>query len=184
LQQIFNSYLNVPEEARDYHDVSSSLNYSKLCCAYEKTLFPKACGWLTEPGIYYCSIAPLADSPKFVDHAELIPYPKPMNESFYDSHTASVKSNAYVVDKNVPISFVLTDFHAILLFADRIKIVSLINYEVVKEDGVPNNEKFIDVVRDVNSGFVYVIGNKFIYRYAVSCSLALIPNLLLPFLVV
>lgn len=52
-QNIFNSYLNVPEDIKDYHEVSSKLKYSKLSVAIDKgASFPKRFGWLTEIGIY------------------------------------------------------------------------------------------------------------------------------------
>lgn len=53
LQSVFNSYLNVPEQIKDFHEIPKKLKYSKLRFAYEpNTKFPKFFGWLTEPGIY------------------------------------------------------------------------------------------------------------------------------------
>lgn len=34
----------------------------------------------------------------------------------------------------VPLSFVLTEFHALLLYADRVKGISLLNQELIFED--------------------------------------------------
>lgn len=53
LQHIFNSYLNVPEDIKDFHQIPNKLKYSKLCVNYDKVIrFPKSFGWMTDIGIY------------------------------------------------------------------------------------------------------------------------------------
>lgn len=53
LQHIFTSYLNVPEDVRDFHAIPNKLKYSKLRFNYDRsTKFPKCFGWLTDAGIY------------------------------------------------------------------------------------------------------------------------------------
>lgn len=52
-QHVFNSYLNVPEDIKDFHEIPKKLKYSQLRFSYDKTTkFPKFFGWLTEPGIF------------------------------------------------------------------------------------------------------------------------------------
>ena len=54
LQNIFNAYLNVPEDIKDYHEIQNKLKYSKLRVNYDTVKkFPNNFGWLTEPGIFY-----------------------------------------------------------------------------------------------------------------------------------
>lgn len=53
LQHIFSSYLNVPENIRDFHQIDNKLKYSKLRTNYDKSAeFPKSFGWLTDIGVY------------------------------------------------------------------------------------------------------------------------------------
>lgn len=53
LQHIFSSYLNVPEDIKDFHQIDNKLKYSKLRVNYDKKAeFPKSFGWLTDIGIY------------------------------------------------------------------------------------------------------------------------------------
>lgn len=53
LQQIFNSYLNVPEDQRDFHSINNKLKYSRLRVNVDRqTRFPKYFGWLTDAGVY------------------------------------------------------------------------------------------------------------------------------------
>lgn len=52
-QHIFNSYLNVPEDIKDFHQIPNKLKYSKLRVNYDKVIrFPKSFGWMTDIGIY------------------------------------------------------------------------------------------------------------------------------------
>ena len=53
LQNVFNSYLSVPEHIRDFHEIPNKLKYSKLRFSYDQsTKYPKIFGWLTDPGIF------------------------------------------------------------------------------------------------------------------------------------
>lgn len=77
-QNIFNSYLNVPEDIKDFHEVASKLKYSKLSVAIDKgTSFPKRFGWLTEIGIYTGEVGPNAwvfdESKRFLTLSSIYP---------------------------------------------------------------------------------------------------------------
>lgn len=53
LQNVFNSYLNIPEDIGNFQEISSQLKYSKLRFSYDpKNKFPNYFGWLVEPGIF------------------------------------------------------------------------------------------------------------------------------------
>lgn len=52
-QNIFNSYLSVPEQMQDFHEIRSKLKYSKLRFNYDAaTKYPKYFGWLVDRGIH------------------------------------------------------------------------------------------------------------------------------------
>lgn len=159
LQKVFKSYLSIPEQLNDFQDVISKLNYSKLGFNYEED-FPKSFGCLTEDGINFQEIDPKMNSPQFVVQKELIPYPT----------QEVVQQNSYKMTLNVntPLSFVLTDFHAILLYVDHVTAISLLNYQVVYEEYfVEQYGKLCNVVKDVRSNVTYVYSNKMIFRYKV-----------------
>lgn len=170
LQRVFSSYLNIPEQLNDYEHVISKLNYSRLAFNYEED-FPKSFGCLTEDGINFQEIDPKMDTPQFVVQKELIPYPSQEDGSTAGADGQPDNSSYKVKPKwsNTPLSFVLTDFHAILLYTDHVTAISLLNYQVVYEEYfVEQYGKLANVVKDVRSNVTYVYSNKMIFRYKVS----------------
>lgn len=160
LQSIFTHYLNVPEEARDYEPMPSKLGYSQLDFNMEGK-FPKAFGWLTEMGIFYGELNQIADSPSFITTKKTLTYPEPQN----DYHTASYVSKHQT---RAPTSFVLTDFHLLLQFADHITGISLINHEVVYDEYFADQYgKLLSIAKDSKNGNIYTYSNKTIFRYKV-----------------
>ncbi|XP_055616898.1 vacuolar protein sorting-associated protein 18 homolog [Toxorhynchites rutilus septentrionalis] len=163
LQKVFNSYLNIPEQLNDFGHVVSKLHYSRLEFNYEED-FPKSFGCLTEDGINYQEIDPKMDTPKFVVQKELLPYP-----TQEDTQLPSENSYKMVTKSNVPVSFVLTDFHAILLYPDHVTAISLLNYQIVYEEYfVEQYGRLTNVVKDVRSNVTYVYSNKMIFRYKIT----------------
>ncbi|CAO1390724.1 unnamed protein product [Diamesa serratosioi] len=162
LQNIFNSYLNVPEEAKDYEQVSSKLNYSRLEFIHENR-FPRAFGWLTENGIFYGELNQIADSPNFVTTRKTMAYP--------DQPTDLYKTSSYIsktYQHNAPLSFILTDFHLLLQYSDHVTGISLINHEVIYDEYFPDQYgKLMSIVKDTRNGNVYTFSNKTIFRYKI-----------------
>lgn len=163
LQKVFEPYLNIPEDCVcNFQIVRSQLNYSKLAFNHEED-FPKSFGSLTEDGINFQEINPKMNTLEFVPQ-EMIPYPT-------QEDIAQQPENSYKMTRkmNTPLSFVLTDFHAILLYVDHVTAISLLNYQVVYEEYfVEQYGKLCNVVRDVRSNVTYVYSNKMIFRYKVS----------------
>lgn len=160
LQNIFTHYLNVPEEARDYEQVASNLTYSKLDFIQENK-FPKAFGWLTETGIIYGEVNKNADSPNFITSKKTIAYP----EQVEDYRTASYISKNH---NQLPISFVLTEFHLLLQFSDHITGISLVSHDVVYDEYFADHYgKLMTIVKDLYNGNIYTFSNKNIFRYRV-----------------
>uniref|UniRef100_A0A8D8CPT7 Vacuolar protein sorting-associated protein 18 homolog n=1 Tax=Culex pipiens TaxID=7175 RepID=A0A8D8CPT7_CULPI len=170
LQRVFSSYLNIPEQLNDYEHVISKLNYSRLAFNYEED-FPKSFGCLTEDGINFQEIDPKMDTPQFVVQKELIPYPSQEDGSTAGADGQQPDNSSYKVKpkwSNTPLSFVLTDFHAILLYTDHVTAISLLNYQVVYEEYfVEQYGKLANVVKDVRSNVTYVYSNKMIFRYKI-----------------
>lgn len=84
---------------------------------------------------------------------ELITYPSDENE------TGKEKT---------PLSFALTEFHALLMYSDRIKVISLLNQELVHEDLFSEaHGKLKDIIKDPKSRIIWVATEKTVYRYKV-----------------
>ncbi|XP_052859668.1 vacuolar protein sorting-associated protein 18 homolog [Anopheles cruzii] len=164
LQKVFNSYLNVPEQLKDYEELPTDRGKSqipKLAFNYEED-FPKSFGYLTEDGIHYQEIDPSIDRSQFVVQKELIPFPEPREVPVpASSHKVAAKSTC-------PVSFILTDFHALLVFADHVTAISLLDYQVIYEEYfVEQYGKLINIVKDMRSNITFVYSNKLIFRYKI-----------------
>lgn len=67
-----------------------------------------------------------------------------------------------------PLSFVLTEFHALLMYSDRVKVVSLLNQELIYEDIYTEaHGKLKNLVRDVKKRTIWAITDKSVFRYKV-----------------
>lgn len=151
LQSIFNNYLNVPETG--FQDIQSNLKYSKLQFAFDKNNLPNTFAWLTEPGIFYGQLDPTSqqNSNSLFTQGQLINYPP-------DPIRRDV----------APLNFVITDFHALILFPDRIKVISLLNQELVHEDFFSEaNGKLKTIIKDTKKRTIWAVTDKTVFRYKV-----------------
>ncbi|PNF16669.1 putative vacuolar protein sorting-associated protein 18 [Cryptotermes secundus] len=145
LQQIFNSYLTVPES---FQDIPSSLKYSRLQFYYPNPKgLPKTFAWLTEPGIFYGQLD-MSGRDSVMTNSQLLQYIPP--------------------NSGAPLAFVITEFHALLLYADHVKGISLLNHELVFED-VYNESfgKLVNITQDPVKGIIWVFTEKVVFRYKV-----------------
>ncbi|KAJ1570148.1 hypothetical protein HK096_001163, partial [Nowakowskiella sp. JEL0078] len=111
---------------------------------------PKDFAWLTEPGIYYgrLSFGNQNAGDNVVDNAQLLPYP-PMKQS--NSNGITIENSQFNDTTNeVPLSIALTQFHFVLLYADRVKGVNALSGEVVYEEQIPlkPGEKVVGMTSD------------------------------------
>ncbi|CAK9834118.1 Vacuolar protein sorting-associated protein 18 homolog [Anthophora retusa] len=156
LQQVFNKYLNAPES---FIEVLSKLPYSKMQLYYPALgVLPKSFGLLTETCILYAQIDPQADSKNIlVNQQRLICSEESPTESNNSQSTTA------------PLSFVLTEFHALLVYADRVKGMSLLNQELIFED-IYNDAvgKFVNITKDCVTHTIWVYSGKAIFKYKVN----------------
>uniref|UniRef100_A0A1B0CQ76 Vacuolar protein sorting-associated protein 18 homolog n=1 Tax=Lutzomyia longipalpis TaxID=7200 RepID=A0A1B0CQ76_LUTLO len=123
LQSIFNSYLNVPEDIQDFHEIKKAAKgkATKLRVCYDyKSHFPRSFGWITEPCIFYGEMDSRCDNPARIVQNKQITLP--------ESEGATA-----------PVAFALTDFHAILVYPDHLAAISLLNYQIVYEEFISEN---------------------------------------------
>ncbi|XP_041978717.1 vacuolar protein sorting-associated protein 18 homolog isoform X2 [Aricia agestis] len=152
LQSIFHVYLTRPETS--FQEIPSSLKYSKLQFFFDKNNTPKTFAWLTEPGIFYGQLDPTSqqNSNSLFTQNDLINYPSDRNDA-----------------KEVPLSFVLTEFHALLMYSDRVKAVSLLNQELVYEDHYSEvHGKLKNIIKDPIRKTIFAVTEKTIFRYKVT----------------
>lgn len=159
LQNVFNAYLKIPESLTDYEEVTTSINYSKLKFAINrKSKIPRSFGWLTEKGTIYYELDTTVQSQAFIGKKEMIDHPD-LDE---------LASSSKVIQK-IPTSFVLTNFHALLLYPDHVTAVSVLNGETVYEEYFTEQfGKLLGIVKDSFRGVVYIYSSKFIFQYIVS----------------
>ncbi|CAD7089837.1 unnamed protein product [Hermetia illucens] len=162
LQNIFSAYLNIPEHTQDYQEIVHDIKFSKLHFNLDmNTKFPNHFGWMTGVGIYFGDIDQKAEGPGFILNAENISFPSNMNTS-YDEHTPQKKSET-------PKTFILTNFHAILLYSDHVTAISLLNQQIIYEEYFSEQYgKLVDIIKDCLSGSIYVYSSKAIFRYKVT----------------
>ncbi|KAL2749921.1 vacuolar protein sorting-associated protein 18 isoform X1 [Vespula maculifrons] len=157
LQQVFNKYLNVQES---FVEVISSLTYSKLQFYYPSLgVLPKSFGWLTETGILYAHIDPnLSDPKNALIKQQMIICPE-----------ASLMGNSKSHTNTAPLSFVLTEFHALLLYPDRVKGISLLNQDLIFEDIYNDTvEKLLNIVKDPINRSIWAYSERAVFKYKVT----------------
>lgn len=82
-------------------------------------------------------------------------------------HSASYTSKT--IKTVYPLSFILTDFHALLVYPDHVTAVSLLNYQVVYEEYFADQlGKFVDVTRDLQTNAIFASTNHSIFRFKVT----------------
>lgn len=97
----------------------------------------------------------------------MVPFPETPAEESTEVHSASYTSKT---KKAVyPLSFILTDFHALLLYSDHVTAVSLLNYQVVYEEYFTDQlGKFFEVSRDIQTNAIFACTNRNIFRFKVT----------------
>lgn len=145
LQQIFNNYLTVPE---GFQEIPSSLKYSRLQFYYPNPKeLPKTFAWLTEPGIFYGEF----------------------DTSGHDSVLTNNQLLQYTPSNSgAPLAFVITKFHALLLYADHVKGISILNNDLVFEDVYSESfGKLVSITQDPTKGTVWAFTEKAVFRYKI-----------------
>ncbi|KAM0756677.1 hypothetical protein T439DRAFT_341664 [Meredithblackwellia eburnea MCA 4105] len=103
---------------------------------------PKAVAWLTGPGIYHGTLSfppssiPLHAGEGVIESASLIPYPsEPTSPTHITSMSLSPSGHEDAEGRmEVPVSMVLTEWHFVLLYEDRIRVIGVLSDQVVWEE--------------------------------------------------
>lgn len=148
LQQIFNVYLTKPEF---FHEIPSKLKFSKLQFFYPAPhAVPTTFAWLVEPGILYGQLDTNGEDDTLLVNTQLLSYPsQPSSQP--------------------PISFVLTEFHALLLYTDHVAGISILNQALVFEDYYSEvYGKLVSITKDPIKGTIWVFAERAVFRYKVT----------------
>ena len=148
LQQVFNNYLNVQER---FLELPSKLKYSTLSFYYgskEEKMFPQQFGWLTEPGIYWGRVDPW--------------------EGDSDTVTVDCQLIAAGAEKDTPMTAYITQFHALMLFKDRVKGVCLLNEQSVFDDSYDGTYGgLVGLAHDQVKNIYWAFTEYAVYKYQV-----------------
>ncbi|XP_076366787.1 vacuolar protein sorting-associated protein 18 dor isoform X3 [Tachypleus tridentatus] len=152
LQHVFNNYPEVPDR---FLEIPGQLGYSKLQLFYPQPgTLPETFGWMTEPGVYYGTIDTTgqAGHDSVTVDTQLIHYPE-------------VKGN---LPKN-PISFVLTKFHTLVLYPDRLKALCVLNEQLVFEDVFTEMYgSMVGITKDPMKDTIWAFSEMAVYRYRIT----------------
>ncbi|BGP36576.1 tethering complex subunit [Rhodotorula kratochvilovae] len=123
---------------------------------------PKSLAWLTGPGIYHgqlvfpSSSADLQPGDGIIDTASLIPYP-------------SDPASLFPPDAPPPLSMALTEWHFVLLYADKICAVDLLTDKVMYHEllDLPDNARPLRLVSDPVRKTLWMYTEQAIYELVV-----------------
>ena len=155
LQTVFNNYLHVQER---FLELPSNLKYSVLSFFFSQNkqnkLFPSQFGWMTEPGIYWGRIDPWeGDSDSVTVDCQLI---STNQESGSDSKSTNPKLA------------LITEFHALMLYKDRLKGVCLLNEQSVFDDVHDGSYgALVGMAHDQMKNIFWVWSEYAVYKYSV-----------------
>lgn len=108
----------------------------------------------------------MAESPQFIRSEIAIPFP---SDDYQDIVVSSPSSSQTSKPQKLvcPISFVLTDFHVVLLYTDHITVLSLLNYQTVYEEYF-ESDRFIDITKDVRANTILMFNGRSIFVFKVT----------------
>ena len=148
LTHIFTDYLQVSDP---YIELPNSLKYSALSFYYEPKesgkmaaklpLYALSFAWMTSEGIFHGKINPFEeDRTNFSKGCQLIQ-----------------------INQQQPLGLILTEFHAIVAYANHVEGICLLNEQVVFEDELDSVIK--GIARDPVSGTIYVFAEYSVHKY-------------------
>ncbi|XP_039289671.1 vacuolar protein sorting-associated protein 18 homolog [Nilaparvata lugens] len=153
LQHIFNVYLSIPET---YIEMTSNKNACLQMYYSKPKTMPKHFGWLVDDGLFIGQI----DAEQKTSGEE-------------EQQRVGVMSGQDVVryptGGGVPQAFVLTEFHALLLYADHVTGISTLNQATVFDDFYNESHgKLVNIAKDSVKGTIWVIAERAIFKYRVT----------------
>lgn len=151
-QHLFQQY---EAEKVQFQELPGDFGHSELKLYFPKFRDPaKIFAWMAGPGVYYGTIdtSGKLGAYQVTTNQMLMRYPK-------DPETKS----AY------PCAMVLTEFHTLLLFPDRLKAFCMLNEQQIYEDFFPDRfGKLLGLCRDPLKGSIWVYTSQNVFKYKVT----------------
>ncbi|KAK6624157.1 hypothetical protein RUM44_011015 [Polyplax serrata] len=147
LQQVFKTYLSIPEK---FESVPTVNHFKSKLDFYHSNIkeVPKRFAWLTGNGIYYANIDPNSEENIKIENCELLKFNQETNP--------------------IPKSFVLTEFHILLLYMDHVRAYSILNQQIVFEDFYIETYGCLgNIHREPSKGTIWIFTEKNVFSYKV-----------------
>ena len=181
LVNVFKNISNGPDQ---FLELPSTVKHSTLACFYETKvagkqeaaipLFPSKFAWLTGGGIYAGNIDPYSSNAAGLDSSRGVLASNkqgPGETVTIDCQLLPLLKENQLSDNGeveIPRSMVLTEFHAVLAYPNRVVAICLLNEAIVFEDEPDlSSGRLKGVTRDVVSGTLYAFTDYAIYQYSV-----------------
>lgn len=146
---VFERYQDMPES---FLELPGNFGYSELKLYYTKYKGqPSTFAWMTGPGIYHGSLDTSGglESESLTVDTKLMPYPT-------DDSERSSK----------PMAIVLTEFHVLILFPDRLKAVCVLNEQLIHEDTFSERfGKLLGMCKDPLRGTIWTYTDQAVFKY-------------------
>ncbi|XP_017134048.1 vacuolar protein sorting-associated protein 18 homolog [Drosophila elegans] len=160
LQPIFAGYVSGVQEPHS-EERKTDLTYSQLrLFAPPNSKYPKQWAWLCGEGIRVGEFSIEGNSAATLLGSTLInlDFDKAMHLSYEERRL------------NIPKAFVLTEYHAVLLYADHIRAICLLNQEQVYHESFDESRvgKPLNIERDELTGAIYVYTTKTVFNLRVT----------------
>ncbi|XP_071479921.1 vacuolar protein sorting-associated protein 18 homolog [Diadema antillarum] len=148
-----NVFQKYEEITPSFLELPGNFGYSKLeqYCQKSRGL-PATFAWMTGPGVYFGGFDFSGQSrDNLTKDSRLLPYPVRDQEPFMR-----------------PIAIILTEFHVLLLFQDRVKILCVLNEQLIDEDVFqPRFGRLIGMCRDRMKGTIWTYTDQSVFMYKV-----------------
>lgn len=150
-QSLFQQYENKPEQ---FLELPGDFGYSELKLYLPRFRAPpRNFAWMTGPGVYYgdVELSGAAGPSTVTTQTKLMPYPRDPEEK--GTH---------------PLNIALTEFHVLLLFPDRIKVVCVLNEQPIFDDIYADRfGKLLGLCKDPLKGSLWTYTSQSVFKYKI-----------------
>ncbi|XP_070564875.1 vacuolar protein sorting-associated protein 18 homolog isoform X2 [Ptychodera flava] len=146
---VFQSYEDSPAS---FLELPGNFGYSELKLYVDRHRAPpKNFAWMTGPGVYYGNMDYSGQSRDVTTDSRLLQYPLEDGEKFVP-----------------PLSMVVTEFHVLLLFPDRLKAMCVLNEQLIYEDIYQSRfGRLLGLCKDSVKGTIWAYTDQSVFKYKV-----------------
>ncbi|XP_077978049.1 vacuolar protein sorting-associated protein 18 homolog isoform X1 [Glandiceps talaboti] len=146
---VFQSYEDSPAS---FLELPGNFGYSELKFYVQKHRSPpKNFAWMTGPGVYYGNMDYSGQSRDVTAESRLLQYPLDDGEKFVP-----------------PVSMVVTEFHVLLLFPDRLKAMCVLNEQLIFEDIFSTRfGRLLGLCKDAIKGTIWAYTDQSVFKFKV-----------------